>query len=306
MILKLVINFVNVHISSVPAEDCRPKSLTVGAYFDAVIDKIKSLLSSSANKSSLLEQKLETKEYYQIKTPLFNIYKRNNSTPKGYLNVAVFTEKLFSVNSSHFHWKVPVLENSAINSLRDFMAFGNRESVVKWYDKNKEKIENLRNITMALKTYKDLYFYNNCLIFAMGSLISLPSHLIKLYPSKLVEVFCYCLDLPTEMFGQFEKTFDEGKYCYEEFRNYLPLPFDVWTTLYQGNRVDSDFRQSFDAFAILLFDFMIELSILILDTCRDSELTMIRTGQIRCYYKHLRKRKIYLPKDLQEKIYRYL
>ena len=43
-------------------------------YFDAVIDKIKSLLSSSANKSSLLEQKLETKEYYQIKTPLFNIY----------------------------------------------------------------------------------------------------------------------------------------------------------------------------------------------------------------------------------------
>ena len=193
-----------------------------------------------------------------------------------------------------------------MNSLRDFMAFGDRELAVKWYDKNKERIESLRNIAMALKTYKDLYFYNNCLIFAMGSLISLPGHLLKLYPSKAVEVFCYCLDLPREAFGEFEKTFNEGKYCYEEFCNHLPLAFDSWTTSYQGSRMDSDYHQNFNAFAILLFEFMIELSILVLDTSKDPTLTTIRTGQIRCYYKHLRKHKIYLPKELQEKIYRYL
>lgn len=275
-------------------------------YFDAVVERIESLLVSGANKSRLLDRKLETKEYFKIKTPLINIYKRINNTPKGYLNIAAFTEKLFLANHSHFHWSPPVIENITINSLRDFLVFYNVEPVIKWYDKNKEKLDALRNITNALKTYKDLYFYNNALIFAMGSLISLPGHLLKSYPSVLVELFCYCLDLPSAMFGEFEKAFDKDKCCYEEFRNQLPLPFDAWTTLYQGDRLDSIYQQSFDAFAILLFDFMIELSILVLDTCKDSELTMIRTGQIRCYYKWLKKNKIYLPKELQEKIYRYL
>ena len=48
--------------------------------FDAVIHHIPSLLSSYSG--ALVDQhSLDTKEYYKIQTPFFNIYKRNPFTP---------------------------------------------------------------------------------------------------------------------------------------------------------------------------------------------------------------------------------
>lgn len=275
-------------------------------YFDAVVEKIKNLLVSNSQATVLSERKLETKEFFKIKTPLFNIYKQNSNTPKGFLNITIFTEKLFLTNNKHFHWSPPVIENHTINSLRDFIAFGKHEHAVNWYDKNSKKLESLQKTIKELKNYSDLYFYNNALIFAMGSMYTLPGSLLRTYPSCIVELFCYCMDLPGEQFGALEETFRKDNHCYEEFRNNLPLALDAWGTSYKAHRLNSDYLQKFDTFGILLFEFMTDLSILILDTVKDSELDQIRTGQIRSYYKWLKKNKIYLPKELQEKIYKYL
>lgn len=272
-------------------------------YFDAVIERIVSLLESGGNTVNLLNQQLETQEYYKITTPMFSAYKKNDVYPKGYLGLAVFTEKLEAENS-HFGWRVPKIEKIEIQSLRDFIRFCRYG--LEWYDKYKDRIEKLRNISIALKKYDDLYFYNHALFFAMGCFDSFPGHVIRLYLNQAVEVFCYSMDIPEEQFWKLKEVYCKEKKCDLEFKHYLPLVFEAWVKLGKENRVESEHVQKFNSFAILLFDFMIELSILILDTCNDSELENIRSNQIRCYYKWLRKHKIYLPKELQEKIYRYL
>ncbi len=271
-------------------------------YYDAMISLIEKQLI--AGKAADFSFRLDSQEHFKISTPLINIYKKHDSTPRAYMNIAVLCEGILA--AGQLSWTPPAIGTLRFSTIREFCEFAGKAEGVKWYDKNEERLTGIRRRAIALKSGSDLYFYNNALIFAMGSLASMPSDFIHSHPSLIVEMFCYCMDFPEERFGDFEQAYDTGKLGYAEFRDYIPLPFDAWADYHKGPRMDSQSLQQFDSMAILLFDFMIELSILILDTCRDSRLSQIRTGQIRSYYKWMKKHRLYPPKEIQEKIYRYL
>ncbi len=278
-------------------------------FFDSVIEKTKKMLVSTSRELCLPSYSIDTKEHYKITTPLISPYKCVKDLRLGYLSVGAFTERLYNSTSTHFHWSPPIEESNNIKSLRDYMGFGHDTYVVEWYDKNSKKLESLQNQIKVLKQYDDLYFYNNAVIFALGSYytISGPQYYWRHYLNKMVEALCYCLDIPSKFFFEgLASAFNEGNYGYEEFRTLIPLAFDVWPEISKNPTLDTKYKQNFDTFCILLFDFMIDLAIFINDSINDLELKKIRSTQIRCYYKWLKKNKIYLPKELQYKIYRYL
>lgn len=280
-------------------------------YFDAVIQRIQSLLSSSYNVLAS-RYSLDTKEYYKIQTPLFNIYKRNPFTPRGYLNVRVFLEKLQKSCNGKFHWSPPEWQSSQNSSLRDFWVHSYYPSTIKWYDENAHRLSDLRNKILELKQESDLYFYCNALTFTMGTMTSLwyffasKNYRSVNYYCEMEDLLCYIMDLPHDQFDACNKAFNEGNCGYEEFRNQLPLALDVWPNMHNQSSIRSEDKQHFDNFAIMLFEYMVELSIFVIDNVKIQEHTTIKRSQIRCYYKWLKKNKLYLPKNLQERIYRYL
>lgn len=280
-------------------------------FFDSVIEKIKKMLVSTSRELCLPSYSIDTKEHYKITTPLISPYKCVNDIRDNYLLIGAFTRELYMSTSSPFHWCPPVKEGITINSLRDYMVgYGNDEAAGEWHDKNIDKLNSLQAQIKALKQYDDFYFYNNAIIFAMGTFYTILDYNYvwrRYHLNEMIEVLCYCLDISSEFFfNGLNDAFTKDKQGQEDFRNLIPLAFEAWPEISKNPTLDSKYKQNFDTFCILLFDFMIDLAIFINDSINDLELKQTRSTQIRCYYKWLKKNKIYLPKELQYKIYRYL
>ena len=184
--------------------------------------------------------------------------------------------------------------------------------MIKWYDENAHRLSILRNKILELKQESDLYFYCNALNFTIGSMTSLWSflapkkHMDANFYGEMMVLLCYITDLPHNQFDACNKAFNEEVRGYEEYRTQLPLALEVWPDIHNESSTTSVEKQRFDNYAIMLFEYMVELSIFIIDNVKNQEHTAIKRSQIRCYYKWLKKNKLYLPKNLQERIYRYL
>lgn len=274
-------------------------------YFDAVIEKIKRLLVSGSG--NLPEYRLEDREYYKIQTPLFSPYKQQGSSAfQMHLKIGAFIENL-AENNGRFRWSLKSLisdESQAFKSLKDYLEFYTYKDFLLWYEANKERLDKLNKTAAMLKSYRnsrDLYFYRHALFFADGCLNTVPQQLTHGRASGIIAIFCYCVDIPADSFEQLENVF--GQETYAAFRTFLPLPFEVWPNMHSDRRIPSQEREEFDKYAVLLFDFMLELSVLLLDAIRDSELAAARITQIRSYYKWLKKNKLYPPKEIQKKLY---
>ena len=272
-------------------------------YFDAVVERIESMLNSTKTNSELTKYKLETKAYFKIRTPLINSYKQNQITPKAYLNISVLLEK--TTNFQSLHWAPPQHMINKVTSFRDYWTYMDSDFQVGWYDKNKDRLLKLRDIFINLKKNEDLYFYANALCYSIGMMIALRKYVFPYHLTNLSDILCYVADIPDEHLQKLEEAFYKDGSGFEEFRTKLLLPFEVWPKMHKS-RLNSEEIQKWDSLAIMLFNLMIEVSIFILDNLKDRDLYIIITTQIRCYYKWLKKNKIFLPKELQEKIYRHL
>ncbi|MEE0946970.1 MAG: toll/interleukin-1 receptor domain-containing protein [Acutalibacteraceae bacterium] len=266
-------------------------------YFDAMIEKIQSLLTGYVRKE--FSHSLQTEEYYPIKTPLINKYKSCGDLRKGHIMVSAFTERLYNEKESHFH-------SDSFENYRVLIYGAKRMAEVDWFEKNTASIEKLHSLALLLKEYENLYFYNNAMEYALGLFYSLPPTTAYTHPSLICETFCYCLDLPSDAFSGFKLIKKDRSVYYSEFCKYIPLAFDYWPSLHGNTRHDSSETKSFDAFGILLFEYMCELAILVLDSINDKAFCKMVSEQIKCYYKWLKKHGIYLPKSIQEKVYRYI
>lgn len=297
-------------------------------YFDAVIERIKSLLSSSNN---LLSSKysLETKEYYQIKTPLKNSYKRLNYSTISIEALNACIAKKFRLSDDHVVW----VGINGEKQLKVIFASCDNDKVMAWYNQNENRLLKLNNIIKLLKKYNpnketvnDNHFYNNAVFYGIGLARTLPTTFDKQYIDVFVPTLCYCIDWPEKDFEILEDAFIQGGDT--DFTKYLPQALEYWATLngfparkdknfnnlktkeadfFQFKNIyDSQYRKEYDYYALLLFDFMLECALLANDLYWDKKHLKLVNTQIRSYYKFLKSCKIFLPKEMQEKIYRYL
>lgn len=239
---------------------------------------------------------METQEYYKIKTPLFSSYKPADGFRQGYIKLGALTERLALGSRSGF--QLPVIGDITFRSVREFLSYSPHDAALRWYDANSERLTKLRNIILKLKTYNpnDLYFYINGLHFAMGCLNQIPGRISRTFPSALMTMFCYCTDFPEDAFSQLPM-----EAVLPEFSAYLPLPLEAWPGMRTSRNATGAEKQRFDEYGCLLLEYMVELWLLIVETC--PELRETASTQIRCYYKWLKKHGLYPSRYLQELIY---
>ncbi|MBE6755887.1 MAG: hypothetical protein E7555_05480 [Ruminococcaceae bacterium] len=256
-----------------------------------------------------MNYKLETQEYYKIKTLWNNPYKEPTGMPTGYLKIAVLVEEVCLSGGEKLHWTGSA--DYVGKSLKDYFGLYGDEYIRKWYQKNSERIESLREKIDFLSTYSndsklDIYFYVNAVLYAAGMVYNLPSYFIHSNPSAVLTTLEYCIDFPKSSTEEKSLLDVFEMHAKEDFRTQIPLPFVVWKEMKENKSLESTYKAQFDKYAIVLFDFMVETAILIKDTLRDHEYEERVRALILSYYKYLKKEKLYLPKEIQEKIYNYI
>ena len=270
-------------------------------HIDASVSRICNSLLESVP-SNKFHYELAEKEYYKIRKILFNHYKKNTDTPRPFMSVGVIIEKLYQDQNNRWNGI------DGYNTLNDIVLLCNNDKCTKWYNDNKDKLAEIQKKASSLRLYsngQDMYFYLNAVLFIWGLIKTTPHNFFKKYPLLIACTACYCLDMPYDYMAKVEPAFDNnGGYHY--FVRKLPLAIDVWSTNRSG--MNSNYRKEFNEFGIVLFDFMLDCVLLLNDSfyVSEREQALINRDLILSYYKHLKKHKIYLPKEIQYKIYSQL
>lgn len=250
--------------------------------------------------------RLESQEYYKIKVPWNNPYKKVISMPQGWSDLVAHLARITRIDGDQ-HWKDP----NGCETLESVFKATDKPKAVDWYNRNSKRLSNIRDLAIALKTCTsgvnssaDLYFYSNAVFFALGLTMAFHKEFLELLCKD--DVLCFCIDWSNDKLDELNTVFRRSGFS--EFCKFLPIAFSVWT---EGKTIfSSEYKNQFDQHAILLFDFMLECVLLANDTCKEvckyHDNIAAARNQILSYYKHLKKHKIYLPKEIQYKIYRYL
>lgn len=274
--------------------------VTSHEHLDASVQRIcRGLLKSRPSGDK--HYKMENQEYYKIKTPWGNPYKKANVNRNGLLHIEAFISTAFQ-NACDI---CPEEEDPGqFASLKELFQWSPES--LRWYEDNSRQLEQIRQRARELKDYKGAtgkaspYYYANAVQYALGHLTALPMEWMEQHRSQCFGTVSYCLDWPYEAFFKLLSIYGEKEY--QEFREFLPGAFEVWPHMKQGTPGE---RAQAEQYTILLFDFMLELALLLNNTYTDGQHTALVRTQILCYYKWLKKNGFYLPREMQEKIYRY-
>lgn len=220
---------------------------------------------------------LESEEIYKIKVPWRHLYKASDDEPSGWKSFAVYINKL-SLNGKLPQWK----ENCSVEK----------------YVSDKRKINYVRELAIHLKN-NDTYLYSSAVFYVIGLLSALPKN--ELFNTMGIEsIVPYCIDWSYDGIGELLDVFNTND-GFSDFTKTIPTAFAMLPIQVGGN-YSSD-KQAIARDVFVLFDFMIEYTLLLNHIIRDANYIVLARQQILHYYKFLRKNKIYPPYELQEKLY---
>lgn len=259
-------------------------------YFDAVIEHIEKLLKATA--SEQFNYHLESQEYYKIKLPWNNLYKRRKVGTVGYGECAAYITKQLLINNGERFGDTELAQFFKKNPLED------------WYIHHEKQLLLINRKIKALQNYytdnkQNYYFYINAILYTIGLYSTIDIHTKSVFEKEQLRLLAFCMDWPVDNVLDFLVLF--YKNAYSDFIELLPLAFDIWPN---NVGLNLEYKKQFDQYAILLFDYMLDCAMLYIETYKKNA-NAVRV-QILSYYKHLKKNKLYLPKEMQEKIYRYL
>lgn len=297
-------------IAQLPQYECEEFSRTSSQeHIDASVARICNRFLKS-RPAGTYQYRLADREYYPIKTPWKQRYKSSSDTPGVFMGVLAYFARAGGGQS----WR-PEEGWDTLEQLLEYTPFVPQPG---WYRANRGRLEGMREKAAQLRRYQnhgedDVCFYAQAVQYAYGCLTTLSGELLRrASPLGLRHVLCYCIDWPEDRYG--EMTSACGEAMREQFASCIPLAFTAWPNYYSrkagaggpGGRVTAEERQNFTSHAILLFDFMLDWGMLINDSFQDVPHRTAVRDQLLCYYKWLKKNKLFLPRELQERIYRDL
>lgn len=274
--------------------------VTSHEHIDASVQRIcRALLKSRPAGSGRFH--MAEKEYYPIKTHWNNPYKRARKNRSGLTKLLAEIAETMRVGGDIPGDQEPQTVQQLKEQRPYLDIFG-----MNWLEINGPRLDQIRQLAQELKACWTLtgnvepYYYANAVQYAIGNMLSLSTVWDGQQMLIWQWVLSYCLDWPREKLSDLCSALgDDG---YEEFRLLLLSAVEVWPKI--KNAVSGE-RDQAEQYYILLFDFLLEFSLLIHDTVRNGQYWSLVRTQILSYYKWLRKHKLYLPRELQEKIYRY-
>lgn len=272
-----------------------------GALFDAALTKLEFLMNAGKRKVICdKNQELEMKEYYPVKTPFINRYSgKAECCGFWFIEVAAKSQEYF-VNYDN------ETENEFQESLNHFMN-------TDWFLHNQEKLENLKLRIEKFTEYgnTDVFFYVYCVSYLYG--------LRRVYmQEKMKEPYGMVQNLPSfetikyllgwdgasalkEVNMDYNQLFN---LMFDDFRDNIMYPFVNWKSiLEQKSTYTVEERREFTNYAIRLFDVMVDLALFGISHYRNPAFVEPVRTHILCHYKYLKKHKIYLPKEIQKKVY---
>lgn len=267
--------------------------VTSHEHIDASVQRIcRSLLKSRPTGSSVY--RMADREFYKIKTHWRNPYKKGLVNRIGLTRLRAEIAETMRAGED--------IPDDPLKKLKlglfDFRP---------WYEANGRRLDVIRQLALELKAgcwratgSVYTYYYANAVQFALCNLTAMNPLRGEEQYLPWYKILSYCLDWPLERLDQLYSAL--GDPGYEEFRTFLPESFAVWPRMYD---LPSEERNKVEKNNILIFDFMVEFALLIMDTCPASQHRILVQTQILSYYKWLRDHKFYMPKDIQEKLFRY-
>lgn len=244
--------------------------------------------------------RMADKEYYKIKTHWNTPYKRAHTNRIGLTRLLAQIAETMRLGGDAPGDQEPQTVYQLKEMLQSYLYDDS------WFEANGRRLDQIRQLARELKGCRratgdaDSYYYGNAVQFVLGNLMTLSSVWNGQQLLAWRWVLSYCLDWPREKLEDLRSALDD--YGYEEFRTLLPAAVEAWPRL---KTATSGEREQAEGYNILLFDFLLEFSLLIHDTVRNGQYWSLIRTQILSYYKWLRKNDLYLPRELQEKLYRY-
>lgn len=262
-------------------------------YFDAVIQKIESLLDSHAVRIPVYQP--ETRELFPIRTPLFSSCKPYGRFPDPVFHLEQHLHSIDAAGKAYTSGREVTGLDALFASATPFDWAQHRKRM----EAIREKAIILKACTKGDTEEPNLYYYANAVAYAYHLLRTLPNHYWSASVLRLTVPFCYCVDLPDDEYFPLAKAADSYRLI-DHLRHHLIRAVEYWPN------EDGSNAGAFDPYAITLFDFMLDCALLLNEIYRDPQNMAAVRDQILAYYKYLKKHKLYLPKELQMRIYEHL
>lgn len=275
-------------------------------YFDAAVEKLcRDLLLSRPKSTSAAVPELETKSYYKFQAPIFSPYKKNASGAcfrkleaflgENYRNVWV-NEAVVKKSSSPF-------KDAYSEIIEKYKSAGLAYACRSMSDDVFAEVEILREKirTIRMNDRNRTYFLRDFVFYFHGTFYTIPTNSQDVI-AFFIEASMYIYDLNHSLAEELGEAYGED--LSHAFHHNLPLFIDVWGGSYSPrDNVDPSEKREFVNQGIALFDAIIDAAILYANVIKDSRFILGLRCQLLCYNKYLNKNGIFLPKEIQKKLY---
>lgn len=230
---------------------------------------------------------LEQNIFYKVKLPLFSSYKPyEDGYQGGILSMLAQLERLGTTGPY-------TPEQMAAQ-------FSGNAGFERWYAANADALRRVREKALTLKRTGDTYVFNDAIFYTLG----LAAKAVTENPNFSHYVFALascCLDLAGEEFSQLHGKFDGS--CFDMFGKYIPQTLSIWPRIRKKSDITAQEKVVYDEKAIALFDYILERAAFSIETTDDSAYKAYLIKQLLCYYKWLVNNQIYLPQQMQKRLY---
>lgn len=288
--------------------------------FDQSVDKLCNLLAcresagagGRGRKESFdsWEEMPETapQEYYTIKTPFFTPFKscKTRDTYGGELQLDA---------DAAAHWQETGYKADPDKTFSEMFGRAWVEDMEKqaWFQGSEQEISLLRGKCLRLLQYTypgrdnrpvhDIFFYKEFVLYMI--LMWEHSSAVRSRMSGIgdfCQVMTYIIDW--DVFEAIDACRPAMKTLADYFQKYMFRPFESWPDILRvkGNDVRIGEKRSYSAYAIWLFDAMIDMYHLFFERWPEPEFEEFVKNKLLCSYKYLKKHQIFLPREVQRKV----
>ena len=270
-------------------------------YFNASVNRLCSkLLVSKPHPTE--SYALEEKELYPIKTPLFCGLKKDDRFQSAKLDIEAAVVEAMDEGPDKYAFRCPefVLKHEVFSGRKD------------WYNENEARMKRIAAIANELRFFKTgdseiLTFYADAVIFSI--LLNKPLCPTMRGWNVAAYVMAICVDLNVDLYNEAVEKVEAWHYP----SNWLMNSFVTWVNCRKSNTLTTSEREKVDKIGAMLFDLMLECVLLLNDlecvsnVFADKHPVIEENSRwILAYYKWLRQHGIFLPKHIQEKLYKFV
>lgn len=184
-----------------------------------------------------------------------------------------------------------------------------------WFRRGEEKIVRLRKKYLELAEYTydgragqglhSLMFYNEFLLFMLmlwcyrGNTRRQGTEGEGVFRDVMSYIAGMDIHEVLKAYSQAERNFAEY------FRKYMIRPLEKWPVVLRSGsgEMTEEERSEYTAYAICFFEAVLDMSQLFFECWPEPDFEKFVNHKLLCHYRYLKRRRIFLPRDLQKKVF---